>query len=234
MSEYGSAGLAAALAIVAGAAHAAPLQRPVAASFALSVSSPGQPDIVSRGHLVLLPAGRACVRVQAPLRQEMWLTADGATLYYPDRGVRLKLGAAAHQVPPTLDAVVAALADPIAALPKGSTLLSQSKEGAAATSVWKVAAAGLGNGGTIAVTEQPEGLSALVIRDEKGLLAKRYAFSGRRGAQLPGVITAEHFAHDGTLSRRELWQLQQAAVAPQGRAGCAEPASGVAVRDVNL
>lgn len=211
-----------------------PLRAAIAAEFKLQVDSPGQPDVKSAGVVVLLADGRVCVRTQTPLRQEIWMAGDGTAVYYPDRAIRLRIAAQPNQLPPTLDALVAASADPAAALPRGSVLVGQTRDGKTNTATWRVVTPA--GASSLRVREQFDGVSELVLRDEKGLMIKHYIFAGRpsRGPGLPATIVAEHFGGDATLTRRERWQLRPMAVATQGRAGCAEPPPGTAVRDVKL
>lgn len=229
------------LAAVPLAASAAPLRAPLAVEFALAVDSPGSAAAPTvRGRMILQPGGRSCARVSQPVRQEMRLGPEGAVLVWPASSTRLKIGALPGGVPPAFEALLVAVTDPAAALPKGSTLQSRERKGDTVHSRWRVAlgvpdALGqTGTLGTLHTTEDAQGVTLIELETDKGVLQKRFALGARsgQGQRLPGSVVAEFYGKKGQFARRERWTLQQVAVQARDLGPCAEAVAGQVLRDL--
>lgn len=214
----------------------------LAFDFALAVDSPGAaPAATVRGRMTLQPGGRACARVQQPMRQEVRLGPDGAVLVWPDSGTRMRIPALPGGVPPAFEALLVAATDPASALPQGSSLQSRERKGDIIHSVWRVALGApdalgqTGTLGTLRTVEDQEGVTLIELQTDKGVLQKRFALGGRarQGQRLPGTVIAELYNKTGKLSRRERWTLQQQPAQPIDLQPCAQARPGQLLRDLN-
>lgn len=222
-------------------AAAGPLRTSLAVEFALAVDNPGAAAApIVRGRMILQPGGRACARVSQPVRQEMRLGPEGAVLVWPDSSTRLKIAVLPGGVPPAFEALLVAITDPAAALPKGSTLQSRERKGDTVHSRWRVAlgvpdALGqTGTLGTLHTAEDAQGVTLIELETDKGVLQKRFALGARsvRGQRLPGSVVAEFYGKKGQFARRERWTLQQVAVLARDLLPCAEAVKGQVLTDL--
>lgn len=221
--------------LVAAPLDAAPLRSPLVVEFALAVDNPtAAGDAPVRGRVVVQPGGRACARVREPLRQELRLGPEGATLVWPDRGTRLKIPTQPGGLPPAFEAVLVAISEPAATLPQGSVLLSRTPQGEAVRSRWRVALGASGTLGTLTAVEDASGVRQLELHSDKALLQKRFVLGprGAGGQRVPATVVAEMFGRQGQLARRERWALKQVPLAAGDLAPCAEARPGQAWRDL--